>query len=100
MGLRAALALAAALLASCSGDGATTPGPPATPTPSPTPPAVPGLVDGASTDGTVAFWDAATGAKGQQFAWKVGPLYAVAFAPDGLRCAALGEYQVVVWDVE
>ncbi len=52
MGLRAALALAAALLASCSGDGATTPGPPATPTPSPTPPAVPGLVDGASTGPT------------------------------------------------
>ena len=52
MGLRAALALAAALLASCAGDGATTPGPPATPTPGPTPPAVPGLVDGASTGPT------------------------------------------------
>jgi hypothetical protein len=54
----------------------------------------------ASLDGTAAFWDAATGAKLQQFAWPVGPLYAVAFAPDGLRCAALGQHQVVVWDVE
>lgn len=53
---RAALVLAAALLASCSVDRATTPGAPASPTPGPTPSAVPGLVDGASTGPTtIAF---------------------------------------------
>jgi len=56
---RAALALAAVLLASCVGDSTTAPGPPARPTPSPTPSGVPGLADGASTGPTtIAFLSA------------------------------------------
>ncbi len=33
--------------------------------------------------------------------WKIGPIAAITFAPDGLRCAAAGESgKVVVWDVD
>jgi len=64
----AALALAALLLASCSGDEATTPSVPASPTPSPTPPAVPGLVDGASTGPTTIAFVSADPALGSTIA--------------------------------
>jgi WD40 repeat protein len=55
----------------------------------------------AGTDGTVRFWDSATGKPGRVFDWKSGAVTAVAFSPDGLTCAAGGENgQVVVWDVD
>jgi hypothetical protein len=68
MEARAAFALAAALLASCSGNGATTPGLPASPTPGPTPTGVPGLVDGASTGPTTIAFVSADPALGSTIA--------------------------------
>jgi len=54
-----------------------------------------------SVDGTVSFRDAATFAERVRFAWDVGALHGVAFAPDGLTCGAGGEHgRVVLWDVE
>jgi hypothetical protein len=54
-------------------------------------------------DGHTRYLDARTGAVKQSFRWskKPQPLYSVAFAPDGLTCAAGGENgQVVIWDVD
>ena len=48
----------------------------------------------------VGLWDAAAGAEVRRFAWNVGRVGALAFAPDGLRCAAAGKGKVVVWDVD
>ena len=37
----------------------------------------------------------------QRFAWDVGPVQALAFAADGLTCAAGGATgRVVLWDVD
>ncbi|MDB5310651.1 MAG: hypothetical protein JWO38_4853 [Gemmataceae bacterium] len=55
----------------------------------------------ASHDGLIRVWDAATGEPGPTFDWQVGPVTAVAFAPDGLTCAAAGlSGKVVAWDVD
>ena len=55
----------------------------------------------ARAGGTVGVWDVATWKLRREYAWKVGKLYSVAFAPDGLTCAAGGEKgRVVVGDVE
>ncbi|MBN9122278.1 MAG: hypothetical protein J0I06_24580 [Planctomycetes bacterium] len=55
----------------------------------------------ASSDGTVRFWDAATGAPTRTFDWGIGRVYGAALSPDGLTCAAGGEKgQIVVWDVD
>jgi WD40 repeat protein len=54
-------------------------------------------------DGHARYLDALTGAVKQSFQWskKSKPLYSVAFAPDGLTCAAGGENgRVVIWDVD
>lgn len=54
-------------------------------------------------DGQACYLDAITGAVKQSFRWskKPKPLYSVAFAPDGLTCAAGGENgRVVIWDVD
>jgi WD40 repeat protein len=52
-------------------------------------------------DGTVRFWDGASGEPVQAFDWQIGKALCVAFAPDGFRAAAGGETgKVVVWDVE
>ncbi|MFO0850977.1 MAG: hypothetical protein U0871_20850 [Gemmataceae bacterium] len=52
-------------------------------------------------DGTVTFLDAGTLAPRTAYDWKLGPLYSVAFSPDGLTCAAGGtRRRVVVWDLE
>lgn len=48
----------------------------------------------------VGLWDAAAKAEVRRFAWDVGRVNAVAFSPDGLRCAAAGSGKVVVWDVD
>lgn len=55
----------------------------------------------ASSDGTVRFWNADTGAETRVFDWGIGRVYSAAFAPGGLTCAAGGEKgQIVVWDVD
>jgi WD40 repeat protein len=48
----------------------------------------------------VVFWDAATRSERQRFTWEIGFLSALAFSPDGLRCAAGTKGKVVVWDVD
>jgi WD40 repeat protein len=54
-------------------------------------------------DGQAHDLDPLTGTVRQSFKWakKPKPLYSVAFAPDGLTCAAGGENgKVVIWDVD
>lgn len=54
-----------------------------------------------SNDETVRVLDADRLAVVKSFAWKIGKLRAIAFAPDGLRAAVGGDTgQVVVWDVD
>jgi WD40 repeat protein len=55
----------------------------------------------ARQDGSVSFHDVATLQLVQQFQWGIGPLFSIAFAPDGLTCLAGGEQtRVVIWDVD
>lgn len=55
----------------------------------------------ASTEGdAVVFHDAPAKAELKRYLWNVGPLTAVAFSADGLKCAAAGAGKVVVWDVD
>lgn len=54
----------------------------------------------ASHDGSIRVWDAHTGQQLQAFDWKVGPVTALAVAPDGLTCAAGGKGTIVIWDVD
>lgn len=52
-------------------------------------------------DTTVTFWDTATWHPVQRYGWKIGRLRAVAFAPDGLTCAAGSDTgKVVLFDVD
>jgi WD40 repeat protein len=51
-------------------------------------------------DATIAFWDATTGERLRQFRWDIGEVTALAFAPDGLTCAAGGAGAFAVWDVD
>jgi WD40 repeat protein len=53
-----------------------------------------------TASGNLGLWDVATMSELRCFGCSIGPIQAVAFAPDGLTCAAGGENgQVVVWDV-
>ncbi len=53
-----------------------------------------------ATDGTARLWSVPAGEPAGAYDWEVGRLAAVAFAPDGMTCAAGSEDgQVVVWDV-
>ncbi len=54
-----------------------------------------------SNDATVTMWDTATWEPIRQFGWEIGRLRAVAFAPDGLTCAAGSDTgKVVLFDVD
>jgi WD40 repeat protein len=54
-----------------------------------------------SADRTVRQWSMTTGAEIAAWDWQIGPVHAVAVAPDGMTAAAGGEEPiVVVWDVE
>jgi WD40 repeat protein len=53
-----------------------------------------------SHDGTARLWDVPAAAPRAALAWELGPLHAAAFASDGMRAAAGGAADVVVWDVE
>lgn len=48
----------------------------------------------------VILWDAASGEQVRTFDWKIGKVEALAFAPDGLTCAAGGKGAFVVFDTE
>jgi dipeptidyl aminopeptidase/acylaminoacyl peptidase len=54
-----------------------------------------------SNDTAATLWDATSWTAVRSYEWKIGRLRSVAFAPDGLRCAAGSDTgQVVVWDVD
>jgi WD40 repeat protein len=49
----------------------------------------------------VAFYDAASRAELKRFVWDIGNITAMAFSPDGLRCAAAAHGgKIVIWDVD
>jgi WD40 repeat protein len=50
--------------------------------------------------GEVVLWDARARAELKRFDWGLGPLRAVAFSPDGFRCAAATQTRALVWDVD
>jgi WD40 repeat protein len=50
--------------------------------------------------GEVAFWNVSTQHELKRYAWGIGSITALAFSPDGFRCAAAGNSKVVVWDVD
>lgn len=55
----------------------------------------------AMDNGTVCFWDTTTGRPGPTFKWRVGGIWSIALAPDGLTCAAAGSKgRIVIWDVD
>lgn len=60
-----------------------------------------GFLATAHGDGTIDFWDAATGERRESFDWKIGKAHAVAFDATGDRAACGAETgTVVVWDVD
>lgn len=57
----------------------------------------------AAGDGSVRFWDVLsqdTCKPLRAFDWGVGPVHSVAFAPDGMRAAAGGACDIIVWDID
>jgi WD40 repeat protein len=54
-----------------------------------------------SNDQLARLWEADSGREKAAYDWKIGPLKAVALAPDGMR-AAVGSQKgrIVVWDLE
>ncbi len=58
------------------------------------------LIASVATESAVTLWDAEAGKQLTQFDWKQGKPEAVAFAPDGLTCAAGGRGAVVVFDLD
>jgi len=59
------------------------------------------IITSAGTDGTVRFWNAVDATEARTFDWEMGAVTAVAFAPDGLTCAAGSDRgQLVIWDVD
>jgi WD40 repeat protein len=57
------------------------------------------LVSG-SRDSTVRVWDVNPTREHAVFTWPLGPVWAVAVAPDGMTAAAGGEKGVVIWDCD
>jgi WD40 repeat protein len=59
------------------------------------------LLATASQDGTVRFWDVTSLSERAAYDWEIGKLRGVAFSPDGMTAAAVGEKsKVVIWDLE
>jgi WD40 repeat protein len=50
--------------------------------------------------GEVVFWDMRVKGEPRAFDWGIGPVGAVAFSPDGFRCAAASQDKVTIWDVD
>jgi WD40 repeat protein len=54
-----------------------------------------------SNDTSATIWDTTTWEVRRRYVWQIGRLRTVAFAPDGLRCAAGSDTgQIVVWDLD
>lgn len=53
----------------------------------------------AGLDGLVIRWEVATGREASRYDWQLGPLYAIAVAPDGLTAAVAGN-GVAVFDLD
>jgi WD40 repeat protein len=51
-------------------------------------------------DTVATVWDATTWEVRKRYEWQIGQLRSVCFATDGLRCAAGGDKQIVVWDLD
>lgn len=63
-------------------------------------PAGPRLVSGGN-DGLVFEYDSETGKELRRYDWGIGIIVGLAFAPDGMRCAAVGDSgKVVIWDTD
>jgi WD40 repeat protein len=58
------------------------------------------LVASASTNSVVTLWDVEAGERAKQLDWNAGKVESVAFAPDGLTCAAGGFEKFVVFDID
>jgi WD40 repeat protein len=49
----------------------------------------------------VKFWDTTSWQEAHTFAWEVGKLKCLSFAPDGMRAATGGDKgNIVIWDVD
>lgn len=58
------------------------------------------LLASAGDDGVVRLWSIGAGMERARFGWDIGPLYSLAFSPDGAALAASGDGRIVVWDVD
>ncbi len=58
------------------------------------------VVASAGRDGVVMLWEPATGAVRARYDWHLGPVHALAFAPDGLTLAVAGDDGLVCVDLE
>jgi eukaryotic-like serine/threonine-protein kinase len=57
-------------------------------------------VAGASYDGWIGFWDAASGARGGTLSGHRGEIHRIVFSPDGKRLASGGRDRIIrIWDV-
>jgi WD40 repeat protein len=55
----------------------------------------------AGSDGTVRYWDPQHWRELKRYDWEIGRVQVLAFAPDGMRCAAGGNRgSIVIWDVD
>jgi WD40 repeat protein len=54
-----------------------------------------------SNDASVRCWEVRSWREHAVYSWKIGPLYSIAVAPDGLRAAAGSDRgKIVIWDLE
>ncbi len=57
------------------------------------------VIASAGQDGTVVLWEPVSGATRGRYDWGLGPVHALAFAPDGLTLAVAGDGGLVCFDL-